>query len=89
MRSMPAMSSPTTRAARSATAAYAGWMSSVRSIASPPVERFAVSRSNTISADAGTLSSSGPCDASIARNGSSTTTRVSATRARIRAAGRR
>jgi hypothetical protein len=50
MKSMPATSRPTVRAARRAMLALSGWISSVRSIAVPPVERLAVARSVTISA---------------------------------------
>src|SRR5829696_7725184 len=44
MKSMPATSRPTARAARLAIIAFSGWMSSVRSNAVPPVDRLAVSR---------------------------------------------
>jgi hypothetical protein len=43
-KSILAPSSPTTSAVRRAISALTGWISSVRSIAMPPVERFAVSR---------------------------------------------
>ena len=47
--STPPMSSPISRIARSAMWTFAGWTSSVMSIAVPPVERFAVVFSVSIS----------------------------------------
>ena len=54
MKSMPAMSSPTIRAASSAISAFSGWASKVRSIEMPPVDMLPVSASLTISPSAGT-----------------------------------
>ena len=54
-RSMPAMSSPMTVAARSAISAMAGWMASVRSIASPPPERLAMPCRRTCRPNSGTV----------------------------------
>nr|WP_235031541.1 hypothetical protein [Geminicoccus flavidas] len=60
MKSMPATSKPTACAARRAIVAFSGWMSSVRSIAVPPVERLAVSRKVTTSPASGTLARVSP-----------------------------
>ena len=57
MKSMPAMSSPTTRAAVSAISTLSGWASIVRSIEVPPVDMLPVSASLTKAPSAGTSSS--------------------------------
>ena len=54
-KSTPPMSSPTARIARSAISRLSGWITSVTSIAVPPVERLAVARRNTISPSGGTV----------------------------------
>ncbi len=59
-KSMPAISRPTTAAARRAIIALTGWMTSVRSIAEPPVDRLAVSLRRTIRPGSGVLSSVSP-----------------------------
>ena len=53
-KSMPAMSSPTTRAASSAMSTLSGCASKVRSMEMPPVDMFPVSASLTISPRGGT-----------------------------------
>ena len=58
MKSMPATSSPTTRAAISAISTLSGWASSVRSIDVPPVDMLPVSASLTRSPFGGTWSMS-------------------------------
>ena len=56
MKSMPATSRPTASAARTAISRLSGWMTSVRSIAVPPVLRLPVERSQTSSPGAGMVS---------------------------------
>ena len=56
MKSMPAMSSPTIRAASSAISMFSGCASKVRSIEMPPVDMLPVSASLTISPASGTES---------------------------------
>ena len=56
MKSMPAMSRPTTRAAVSAISMLSGWASIVRSIEVPPVDMLPVSASFTNAPASGTLS---------------------------------
>ena len=58
MKSMPATSRPTTRAASSAISTLSSWASHVRSIALPPVDMFPVAASSTIVSVSGTPSSS-------------------------------
>ena len=53
MKSMPAMSRPTIRAASSAISTFSGCASKVRSIEMPPVDMLPVSASLTISPSAG------------------------------------
>ena len=60
MKSMPAMSRPTTRAAVSAISMLSGWASIVRSIEVPPVDMLPVSASFTNAPVSGTLSSVKP-----------------------------
>ena len=55
-KSMPATSSPTTRAASSAISTLSSWASHVRSIEIPPVDMLPVSASLTISSGGGTSS---------------------------------
>ena len=57
MKSMPAMSRPTIRAASSAISTFSGCASKVRSIEMPPVDMLPVSVSLTISPSGGTSSS--------------------------------
>ena len=61
IRSTPQMSRPTTRAARSQTRHTSGCTRSVTSSAVPPVDRFALSRSQTVRPSSGTDSGSRPC----------------------------
>ena len=61
MKSMPAMSSPITRAASSAISMFSGCASSVRSIEMPPVDMLPVSVSLIISPAGGTSSIPNPC----------------------------
>ena len=56
MKSMPAMSRPTTRAAVSAISTLSGWASSVRSMDVPPVDMLPVSASLTKAPSGGTSS---------------------------------
>ena len=63
MKSMPAMSRPTMRAASSAISTFSGCASKVRSIEMPPVDMLPVSASLTISPSAGTESSVWPWSA--------------------------
>ena len=58
MKSMPATSRPTTRAAVSAISTLSGWASMVRSIDVPPVDMLPVSASLTRCPSGGTSSSS-------------------------------
>ena len=60
MKSMPAMSSPTTRAAVSAISMLSGWASIVRSIEVPPVDMLPVRASFTNAPASGTLSAVNP-----------------------------
>ena len=60
MKSMPAMSRPTTRAAVSAISMLSGWASIVRSIEVPPVDMLPVSASFTNAPASGTLSAVKP-----------------------------
>ena len=60
MKSIPATSRPTTRAASSAISTLSGWASSVRSIEMPPVDMLPVRVSLTMVPSAGTSSSSNP-----------------------------
>ena len=60
MKSIPATSSPTTRAASSAISTLSGWASSVRSIEMPPVDMLPVRVSLTMVPSGGTSSSSKP-----------------------------
>ena len=77
MKSMPAMSSPTIRAASSAISTFSGCASKVRSIEMPPVDMLPVSASLTISPSAGTESSVWPWSASTSSAAASTLIRVS------------
>ena len=77
MKSMPATSSPTTRAASSAMSTLSSCASHVRSIALPPVDMLPVDASSTIALDSGTSSRSSPCDRTSASAASSTRMRVS------------
>ena len=61
MKSMPAMSSPTTRAACSAISALSGWISSVRSMLMPPVLMLPVRFRKTRCPRGGTSIISKPC----------------------------
>ena len=69
MKSMPAMSRPTIRAASSAISTFSGCASKVRSIEMPPVDMLPVSASLTISPSAGTESSVWPWSASTSIGG--------------------
>ena len=55
MKSTPITSSPIARAVRLATSRLSGWITSVRSIDVPPVDRLPVPASMTISLWGGTL----------------------------------
>jgi hypothetical protein len=77
MKSMPATSSPTTRAASSAISTLSGCASSVRSIEMPPVDMLPVSVSLTVVPCGGTPSIASPCSATSATAASSTLIRVS------------
>ena len=76
MKSMPAMSRPTTRAAVSAISTLSGWASIVRSIDVPPVDMLPVSASFTKAPAAGTLSGVRPWSARISSAFSSSLIRV-------------
>ena len=56
MKSIPAMSRPTTRAASSAISMFSGWASKVRSIEIPPVDMLPVSVSLIMVSAGGTSS---------------------------------
>jgi hypothetical protein len=60
MKSIPATSRPTIRAASSAISMLSGWASKVRSIEIPPVDMLPVSANRTITPSAGTESGSSP-----------------------------
>ena len=60
MKSIPAMSSPTTRAASSAISMFSGWASMVRSMEMPPVDMLPVRVSLTIVPSGGTSSIPNP-----------------------------
>ncbi len=77
MKSMPAMSRPTIRAASSAISTFSGCASKVRSIEMPPVDMLPVSASLTISPSAGTESRVWPWSVRTSRAPSSTLMRVS------------
>ena len=77
MKSMPAMSRPTIRAASSAISTFSGCASKVRSMEMPPVDMLPVSASLTISPSAGTDSRVCPWSASTSIAASSTLMRVS------------
>ena len=77
MKSMPAMSRPTIRAASSAISMFSGWASKVRSMEMPPVDMLPVSASFTISPSFGTESSACPWAASTSSAAASTLIRVS------------
>ena len=55
-KSTPPTSRPIARMARTAIWRLSGWMTSVTSMAVPPVDRLAVARRKTISPAAGTVS---------------------------------
>jgi hypothetical protein len=75
--SIPAMSSPTIPAAISAAVTLSGWISSVRSMEVPPVDRFAVARRNTCSPAAGTAPMEVPREARNSSVAASSGRRVS------------
>ena len=77
MKSMPAMSSPTIRAAVSAISTLSGCASAVRSIEVPPVDMLPVRASLTKVPGPGTLSGLSPWAASSASAASSSLIRVS------------
>ncbi len=77
MKSIPAMSRPTTRAAVSAISTLSGWASMVRSIEVPPVERLPVRASLTRVPGGSTSSRPTRWAATIAAAASSTVIRVS------------
>ena len=76
MKSMPATSRPTTRAAISAISTLSGWASIVRSIDVPPVDMLPVSASFTRVPFGGTASSSRPWPWTTASAAASTLIRV-------------
>ncbi len=77
MKSMPAMSSPTTRAASSAISTFSGCASKVRSIEMPPVDMLPVRVSLTIVWSGGTSVIAKPCSRTSSIAASSTLIRVS------------
>ena len=77
MKSMPAMSRPTIRAASSAISTFSGCASKVRSMEMPPVDMLPVRASLTISPFSGTDSRVCPCPASTSLAAASTLMRVS------------
>ena len=77
MKSMPATSRPTIRAASSAISTLSGWASKVRSMEMPPVDMLPVSASLTISPAAAPTSARSPGRATSSSAASSTLIRVS------------
>ncbi len=77
MKSMPAMSRPTIRAASSAISTFSGCASKVRSIEMPPVDMLPVSASFTTCPSGGTSDISKPCSRTSPIAASSTLIRVS------------
>ena len=77
MKSMPATSSPISRAASSAISTLSGWASKVRSMEMPPVDMLPVRASLTMVSAGGTSSSEKPCSPSSSSAAASTLILVS------------
>src|SRR6187549_3294568 len=75
-KSTPPTSRPIARTARTAMSRLSGWMTSVTSVAVPPVERFAVLRRYTICPAGGTEPACSPARASICSACASSSRRV-------------
>ena len=76
-KSTPPTSRPMARTARSAISRLSGWMTSVTSVAVPPVERLAVERRYTVTPFAGTELAVSPARSSIFCACASSSSRVS------------